>query len=336
MRTRAVRIGKISVRWKLAGLAALALVAAAFLLAGYLETRSRPQARGVIAEDIGRYQSIEYQGVSYVQKTALQTVLLMGVDQSSQIDRFGARQGGQADLFWLLVIDSSAKTVRQLQLDRDTMTQVQVYGVLGNETGTAWMQLCLSHGFGSTPRQNNQNAVDAVRGFLHDIPIDGFITFRLDAIGVINDALGGVTVTLEDDFTAYDPAMTEGLTLTLNAAQAEIFTRFRMEVGDGTNESRMARQRSFVSAAAAQLKARLEAEPDYLGTLFDQLTNVMTTDLSRNWMIREANAAFRYAVLPAEVLPGEHSVNAAGFMEFAADPDAVMRWIVDTYYRPAQ
>ena len=32
----------------------------------------------------------------------------------------------------------------------------------------------------------------------------------LDGISVLNDLAGGVTVTLEDDFSAADPAMTKG------------------------------------------------------------------------------------------------------------------------------
>lgn len=38
----------------------------------------------------------------------------------------------------------------------------------------------------------------------------------LDGISVLNDLAGGVTVTLEDDFSAEDPAMTRGTTLSLH------------------------------------------------------------------------------------------------------------------------
>ncbi len=38
--------------------------------------------------------------------------------------------------------------------------------------------------------------------------IDFYLAMSLDGISVLNDLAGGVTVTLEDDFSAADPAMT--------------------------------------------------------------------------------------------------------------------------------
>ncbi len=78
----------------------------------------------------------------------------------------------------------------------------------------------------------------------------------LDGISVLNDLAGGVTVTLEDDFSAADPAMTKGTTLTLQGEQAEIFVRRRMDIGEGTNEARMARQEEYLAQLSAQLESR--------------------------------------------------------------------------------
>lgn len=68
---------------------------------------------------------------------------------------------------------------------------------------------------------------------------------NMDGISELNDLAGGVTVTLEDDFSSIDPAMAKGTTLTLHGDQAETFVRSRMTVGDGTNASRMERQEAF-------------------------------------------------------------------------------------------
>lgn len=46
--------------------------------------------------------------------------------------------------------------------------------------------------------------------------IDFYLEMSLDGISVLNDLAGGVTVTLEDDFSAEDPAMTRGTTLSLH------------------------------------------------------------------------------------------------------------------------
>ena len=41
------------------------------------------------------------------------------------------------------MIDSKDKTVRQLKIDRDTMAEVTVLGMLGNPVGTTQMQISL-------------------------------------------------------------------------------------------------------------------------------------------------------------------------------------------------
>ena len=51
------------------------------------------------------------------------------------------------------------------------------------------------------------------------------IAMNLDVIPVLNDAAGGVTVTLEDDFSALDASMTRVKAMTLMGEQAEIFVR---------------------------------------------------------------------------------------------------------------
>ena len=81
--------------------------------------------------------------------------------------------------------------------------------------------------------------------------IDFYVAMNMDGISELNDLAGGVTVTLEDDFSSIDPAMTRGTTLTLHGEQAETFVRSRMTVGDGTNASRMERQSVYAGGAVS-------------------------------------------------------------------------------------
>ena len=121
----------------------------------------------------------------------------------------------------LIVIDSKNKTVRQLKIDRDTMAEVTVLGMLGNPVGTTQMQISLAHGFGDGKEESCGYARDAVSRLLQGENIDFYLAMSLDGISVLNDLAGGVTVTLEDDFSAIDPAMTKGTTLTLQGEQAD-------------------------------------------------------------------------------------------------------------------
>lgn len=301
-----------------------------------LEQDSHTQARGIEQQAVGRRNRVEYQGTTYAEKTGLTTLLLLGTDQNDVSIDYGARRGGQADFQLLLVVDSESRSIYQLQIDRDTIAEVETLGILGNSLGLQPMQICLAHGFGRTPEECDRHAVEAVERMLPGLEIDLYITLDLAAIGILNDALGGVTVTLEDDFSAEDPAMTKGATLTLNAAQAETFVRSRMEIGDGTNYSRMQRQRAYISAAKDMLRLRMHEDMDYIGVLFDALQNDMTTNASRNRLLNEANQAYSYQLLPMETLPGEHAIGHDGFMEFHLTDNAALDWVMRVLYEPCE
>lgn len=302
-----------------------------------LESSLFPQeeTRGNLAERGSGSAIIEYGGARYAYKTGLETVLFIGVDQASDtgagVGNF--RNGGQADFLLLLLIDSAAKTVTRLQIDRDTMAEITVLGVLGNNTGTRLAQICLSHGFGDGKAQSGRFTAEAVQRLLYGIPVDSYITLNLDAIPVLNDAVGGVTVTLSDDFSAYDPAMRAGETLTLTGKQAELFVRSRLQVGDGSNAARMVRQQAYLSALMDAVGGRIAENAGYAGTLYDLLGDSLTTDMNRGKMINVAYKASGYEVSEMITLSGEHRAGSDGFMEFHADTQALEALVIDLFYR---
>ncbi len=315
-------------------IAAATVIAGVYAATAYLEREGRNQERGIAQTAIGQYRRVEYQGRTYVEKTGLTTILVMGVDKPGNGRGYGARQGGQTDFLMLMVIDPHTKRVNRLQIDRDTIAEVETLGVLGNVAGTKRMQICLAHGFGNNPEENCQHAVKAVEDLLEGEEIDLYLALDTDSIGIVNHVLGGVTVTLEDDFSASDPAMVLGMTLQLTDEQAEIFVRGRMSVGDGTNASRMVRQRVYMSAAVEVFRKRVESEPGYIDEFLDALENVVTTNISRGRLVNEINHAYRYETPDMETLAGEYRIGEDGFMEFHVADGAVMDWIMRTLYAP--
>ncbi len=315
-------------------IAAAAVIAGVYAAAAYLEREGRKQERGVAQTTIGQYRRVEYQGRTYVEKTGLTKILVMGVDKPSGGRGYGARQGGQTDFLMLMVIDPHTKHVNRLQIDRDTIAEVETLGVLGNVVGTKRMQICLAHAYGNNPEENCQHAVNAVENLLEGEEIDLYLALDMNSIGVVNRALGGVTVTLEDNFSVSDPAMVPGATLQLTDKQAEIFVRGRMGVGDGTNASRMARQRVYMSAAAETFRKRVESESEYINEFLDAIENIATTNISRGRLVNEINKAYRYETPDVETLAGEYRIGEDGFMEFHVADGAVLDWIMRTLYVP--
>ncbi len=323
-----------------AGFRALAVVILAALLLAALYQGGRllekqgekPEARGDYRQRYGYDTLLEYEGAAYRLRKNLTTLLVMGVDQPGDETGAGSRNAGQADFLRLVVFDHGNRRVTQLEIDRDTMTPITILGVLGNRSRVRTAQISLSHGFGDGKAQSCQLTVEAASNLLLDTPIDFYIAMNLDGISVLNDLVGGVTVTLKDDFSALDPAMTPGTTLTLSGDQAELYVRGRMSVGIGTNEARMARQEEYLSRMTALLEERQGDDEGFVGTLYDALEAYLVTNMSRGRMINEARNAISYDRAALIRLRGTYQVGTDGFMQFYADEAFLQRTIVDLFY----
>lgn len=316
--------------------AVLVLAVIGFVVFSKLESQAYPEQRGQMSEDFGKLPTMEYQGKTYRMKPNLSTMLFIGYDKNDDAPRIGYRRGGQADFLLLTVMDPKTETVRQLQIERDTMADMVILGITGNETGTRKAQICLSHAYGKDDEANCQYTVHAVRNLLQGIPVDLYFAMDIRGIDIFNDAIGGVTVPIEDDFSAYDPTMVQGTTMRLQGHQAELYVRHRYDIGAGTNESRMRRQRLFMSEALEVVQAKIKENSSFANTLLDAIEDVSNTNMTRGRLINEINRAYSFDIQPVETLTGEYKIGNDGFVEFHADEEAIISWIINVFYNPVE
>lgn len=277
--------------------------------------------------------TLEYNGVSYPYYSNLYTnILVIGVDQAQLSANTSERSGGQADFIMLLAISRHDRTITPIHIDRDTIAAVPVYGVFGNRAGSRDMQICLSHSFGSSQEECCLNTLEAVRGLFCDVPINYYIAMDMGGIAELNDALGGVTVTLKEDFSHLDPEMTAGATITLEGRQAEYYVRGRYGIGDYSNRQRMTHQQDFINEALPRLYSLMEDDPRYVSDLFDQLSPHLCTDLQQSWILNNRYAIEHYEVTDIITLTGTHAVGDTGFMEFHPDRDALKEMLIDVFF----
>ena len=254
------------------------------------------------------------------------TILMIGTDQSieNESPRPLTRNGGQADFLLLIVLDRQEHTIQTLAIDRDTITEIPVLGVLGDAMGTRQTQICLAYGFGDGAEQSCELQVQAVSTLLGGIPISNYIAMRMDGIAALNDAVGGVPVTLQDDFSALDAQMIPGNTLTMNGRQAEYFVRKRLRIGAETNESRMARQETYLRAFYVALKQNMnETGERALQRVLNETEPYLTTNMSRGRMINLLWGCRDDTLLDPLHIEGEHVIGEDGFTEFHADERAL-------------
>jgi LCP family protein required for cell wall assembly len=308
-----------------------------FLGAQWLDGQNaKPEPRGdyrLRYED----QQLTVNGQTYRQRSNLITILFMGIDQEDASDSTPAYlrylSGGQADFLRLMVIDPLEKTIAQIEIDRDTMTPITMLNTLGEKLGYRTAQICLSHSYGDGKEQSCGYTVEAVSNLLYNQPIKYYVAMNLGGISTLNDMVGGVTVTLEDDFSHIDPAMTKGTTLTLVGKQAEIFVRSRMSVGVGTNEARMARQQQYMSQITELLNQKIHENSDFVGSLFDSLSPHLCTNMNRAQMINEAWSIKDYTRLPLVSIEGVHQAGNDGYMQFLPDEKSLEQIILDVFYK---
>ena len=327
--------GRISKRRViLAAAAGLAVLVGLFFLFQYLEdTQKKPDPTGDYNTRHQYDETVERNGHTYRKKTNLTTILLLGIDDYGKSETAVInRAGGQADFLRLLIIDEREKKISQLAIDRDTMTPITILGVLGGRAGTRTEQISLSHAFGNGKEQSCELTREAVENLLLGIRIDYYIAMNLDFVAQLNDALGGVTVTIEDDFK--DPALKMGEKVTLRGSQAETFVRSRMSVGDGTNVSRMRRQQQYIESAAQVFSNKLHQDENFVGALYDELTPYMVKNISKGRLVLEAYDAKDYARPAVYQLAGEHKTGDDGFTEFHADEKKLEETVLQLFYDP--
>lgn len=189
--------------------------------------------------------TVTINGVKCKPNWDIQTYLFIGEDARGVKEKKTEGDGtGQSDVLELLVIDTKNNTYHKLPINRDTITDVKSLSEDGSYLATTKTQIALAHANGDGMEQSCENTVDAVSNMLYGIRIDGYISLNMDSIKILNHLAGGVPVTIEDDFSQSDKSLVMGQTITLSDDQAMHYVHDRMNVGDGTNECRMRRQKA--------------------------------------------------------------------------------------------
>lgn len=310
-----------------------ALLIAIIAVRLFWDENDKPPENGTLD---GRYDSeitLSYRGDTlHYRDGEITNYLLIGIDREA-LGAEDFRSGGQADFLLILSINRWDRTVTPVMIDRDTMTGVTTYGIFGNPAGEKTMQICLAQAFSGLNVSGSRNTADAVSGLLHGVRIDRVLVMDLGGISELNDLVGGVTVTVEDDLTRLNPALYRGATVRLEGDVAEQFVRGRRTVADGTNASRMRRQNTYLTALVKRVSELAQTEEILFDRLFAGLSAHIETDVTENVLIREANACLDYEWQEALFFSGTHVTGEDGFNEFWIDEDKMTETVARIWFR---
>lgn len=284
-------------------------------------------------DSIGK--TIVRNGVSYFPRQDITVMLLIGVDRLGPAESSGYyRNEGAADVIALIIFDDKNEECNVLYLNRDTMLTMPVIGISGKQAGTYYGQLSLSHTYGSGLEDSCENVEKTVSAFLGGINIDYYLSMSMDAIPVLNDAVGGVTVNVEDDFSAFDPDITMG-EYTLKGDQALTFIRARKGLGDQKNVSRIERQKEYMSSFIKSFKASYNGDLEYILKTYETVAPYLVSNCPINTF---TSMISRYLDYPVTEIISPEGENVLGdeYYEFYVDEEKLSDLILDLFYAPKE
>lgn len=274
-------------------------------------------------------KEITYKGKNYTYNSDIRNILFLGVDKKEemQIQEYEGR-GGQSDCIILLSLNTKEKTAFMLNISRDSMTDIDIYGAGGDFVATEKAQIALQYAYGDGEKKSCWLTKKAVANLLNDIPIHSCLALNIDGISTINDVLGGVKITVPEDYTFIDPAFVKGETLTLSGSQAERYVRYRDINEMGSNNGRMVRQNQFLRALVSLLKEKLSENSSYVDALLKAGKSFMTTDMTVDEMKELASYDLNEEFIK---VPGE-SRKGAEHDEYTVNYDMLNELLVKLFY----
>ena len=296
-----------------------------------------PESEEVEIEEDG--QVITYEGQKYVYNENITSVLCMGVDKSDiedNQDKIG--EAGQADMLMLAILDTKSGEVKLWNISRDSMTDVDVFNVNGEYVKTEKMQACLAFAYGDGSHESCENTVRAVSRLLYGMPIQSYAVLDMDAIQPLNDAIGGVEVTIHED-DILPAKFKPGTTVLLKGKDVKSYVQSRRtEMPDepiDSNNNRMARQRQYMMnfiQKAMQMTKEDISTPITLFNIAREGNHIITNlNVSRVAYLSTIVSKVNFTEESFQKVPGE-VVDGGKYAEYHVDDEALYQMILDTFY----
>lgn len=276
-------------------------------------------------------KTITRNGKEYFPRQDVTVMMVLGIDQYGPVESSNYyRNQGSADSIMLLVFDESNEDCTVLYLNRDTMLTMDVLGVRGEYAGTTYGQLALAHTYGTGLEDSCVNMKNTLMNYIHGMTIDYYVAMKMDAIPILNDAVGGVTVNVKDDFSAVNPTITMG-ELTLQGDQVIDYVRTRKDVGDQKNVTRMERQKDYVNGFLKKLMEKEQTDVEFALRLYEQVAPYIVTDCSSTTLSGMLDRYTEFE-LKEVVTPEGDNVIGEEYYEFYPDEEKLDELIVRLFY----
>lgn len=281
---------------------------------------------------------VQWDGKTYRRNTYMKAILCMGVDRDERLTETEDHgKAGQADSVFLAAWDTARNHLTLLMIPRDSMTELTPVNRDGTLREEELDHITLAFSYGDGSHESCENMVREVSEMFFDFPIDHYIAVDLGIVDLLNDAVGGVTVTVPAGMEAIDPEFQEGSQVTLQGEQAEAFVRYRDITKDHSALFRIFRGQEFITGffEAAQEMAKKDSQT--VPKLFELAEDHMLTDMGKDQYMKMAADLVADGSLTKEdfkVLPGNAIVTET-YDEYRVDETGMVKVLLELFYREA-
>ncbi len=287
----------------------------------YMEPDQWVQDRKTIVRD----------GVRYYPRQDITTVMVLGINRRGPVEPTAFNEGGAADMITLVVFDEKEENYSILSINRDSMMDIPVLMENGKIDGSFFGQAGYAHTYGTGMEDSCENTQRAISNFLGGIGIDYYVALNMDAISILNDAVGGVTVTVKDDFSLVDPSLQKG-EITLSGEQAVNFVQARKGVGDSLNVSRVQRQQEYMESFLKSLDAGRKKDTAFVLKIYEKLSGYIVSNCSANVISGMLDRYGSYTLKENVTPEGKNVVGE--YMEYHVDAEKLDELAVRLFYAP--
>lgn len=281
----------------------------------------------------------KYKGKIYRYKEDMINILCMGIDKKTEkMEKAAAEsgEGGQADAIFLLSLNPKGGEMKIFGISRDTMTPIDNYDTEGNLIGQGVNHLALAYSYGDGEEKSCEMMSKAVSELLYGLPIQGYVAVNLQAVSKVNDAVGGVEVTIPEDLTDIAPGFTKDSKIILNGEQAILYIQKRNQKILGGNDLRMQRQKQYMTSFLKAAQKAIKNQPVLPLTLYQELTEQMVTDIGVDQAVYLMTVMLdsKFKSEDIVMLPGK-TEKGVYYEEFHIDEDALYDLMIDHFYTEA-
>ena len=278
----------------------------------------------------------EYRGKKYKRNSYMKAILAMGIDRTDTLTEEKVQsKAGMADGLFLIAQDTARNSIKVLMVPRDSILEMDFYNEDGTfrERTSGYITTTFMNGDGK--EKSCEATKQAVSELLCGITIDSYMATDLGMLAEVNDAVGGVKVTVpNDELSKKNPEWVKGKEITLHGDDAERFVRYRDTSLDlATSVYRMQQHKAYITGFFNAVKKKQRSDPGIVEKLFDLGSDYLITDMSKDRYMKVALDALTtdFSADDIVVVPGVTAVNE--YTEVYIDYEQAIPLILDTFYR---